>query len=136
MLLHTRDCLACFSSSVEAPTASLGIRATHLYSPRVLWKSFRAASNFGAGRVKPMTAPVRAWWPARLTSMSRGSQSCFGLLILSHVTNKPTLSKLEALTRPFATRLSFPRGLAVRNVRSRLLRISESRQEWVHRSPM
>ena len=43
-------------------------------------------------------------------------------------------------TRPFATRLSFPKGLAVCTrvgiVRSSLLGMSESKKEWSHQSPV
>ena len=55
------------------------------------------SGNFGQlpivtlAEVKPLTAPVRTWWPTNLTSMSRGSQSCFGLLILSLASRTSTL---------------------------------------------
>ena len=67
------------------------------------------------GEVKPITGPVRAWRSAYLTSTSGGSQSCFGLLILALASRaKHALSKLKALTRPFSTRISFPRSLSIR----------------------
>ena len=42
---------------------------------------------------RPITTPVRAWWPTCLTPTSRGSQSCFGLLILSPASRSNTQTR-------------------------------------------
>ena len=118
VLLRPRDCLACFCSLADAPAATSQVKPPICAPPRVLWKSFRAGSNSDAcrGPVSDSSGPrmvARAsdfnesWFPILFQSVD--SWSCF--------TNKHTPSKLEALTRSFATRLSFSRGLAVRTPR-------------------
>ena len=94
-------------------------------------------SGSRVGQLRPLTPPeVKPTYP---TSTSRGSQSCFGLLILFGFSDKHPLSKLMARTRPLATRLSFPQESCRLHladiVRSRLPRMLECKQEWGHRSP-
>ena len=61
-------------------------------------------SGSRVGELRPLTPPEVK--PTHPTSTSRGSQSCFGLLILFGFSDKHPLSKLMARTRPLATRLS------------------------------
>ena len=94
-------------------------------------------SGSRVGQLRPLRHPeVKPTYP---TSTSRGSQSCFGLLILFGFSDKHPLSKLMARTRPLATRLSFPQEscrLHLADIgRSRLPRMLEWKQEWGHRSP-
>ena len=90
----------------------LTIRATHLYSTSSSLELVPSSIQLlTPPEVKPLTPPVRARRPTHLTEISRGSQSWFGLLILSLASRTNTRSPNSRLGRDHLRCLSRSQGV-------------------------
>ena len=110
--LYPQDCLASFCFSDEAPTASLA--NSHQPSILHLMSTGHRLGHFPTwtpAKFNPMTAPVRAWWPAYQTSIARGSPFCLRLLILSIASRTNTRSPNSGVGRDHLRPVSRSQGV-------------------------